>query len=377
MIKHKTLSMVIPVLLATGTANAAEVYNKDGNKLDLYGKADVLHLFSADKSEDGDESYIHFGFKGETQVNDELTGYGQWEYNIQANNAESKSSEGNATRLGFAGLKFTDYGSVDYGRNWGVLYDVMAWTDVLPVFGGNTVTVPDNYMTSRANNLATYRNSNFFGLIDGLSFALQYQGKNDNTNRTGLEQNGDGFGLSSIYEIEEGLSVGAAYTSSNRSKWQKDLTNGSALGNNAQAWSVGTKYDANNIYLAATYSETLNMTPFGVSSGKPTDSSSAGDNFIADKTQNIELVAQYQFDFGLRPSLAYLKSQGKDLNVAGADSGKADLVEYVDIASYYDFNKNMSAYVDYKVNLLKKNDFTEASGIATDNIVGVGMVYQF
>ncbi|WP_243427784.1 porin, partial [Edwardsiella tarda] len=26
------------------------------------------------------------------------------------------------------------------------------------------------------------------------------------------------------------------------------------------------------------------------------------------KTQNFEVVAQYQFDFGLRPSIAYLQS---------------------------------------------------------------------
>ncbi len=37
----------------------------------------------------------------------------------------------------------------------------------------------------------------------------------------------------------------------------------------------------------------------------------------------------------------------------------------------------MSTYVDYKINLLDDNDFTKANGIATDDIVGVGLVYQF
>jgi outer membrane porin protein LC len=49
-------------------------------------------------------------------------------------------------------------------------------------------------------------------------------------------------------------------------------------------------------------------------------------NGIADKAQNFEVVAQYQFDFGLRPSVAYLKSKGKDIN----GYGDQDLVEYVD-----------------------------------------------
>ena len=38
-------------------------------------------------------------------------------------------------------------------------------------------------------------------------------------------------------------------------------------------------------------------------------------NGIANKAQNFEAVAQYQFDFGLRPSVAYLKSKGKDIAV--------------------------------------------------------------
>ncbi|MBK4693598.1 porin, partial [Enterobacter cloacae] len=46
----------------------------DGNKLDLYGKVDGLHYFSDDDGADGDQTYMRLGFKGETQVNDQLTG---------------------------------------------------------------------------------------------------------------------------------------------------------------------------------------------------------------------------------------------------------------------------------------------------------------
>lgn len=135
--KVKVLSLLVPALLVAGAANAAEIYNKDGNKLDLYGKIDGLHYFSDDKSVDGDQTYMRVGVKGETQINDQLTGYGQWEYNVQANNTESSSDQA-WTRLAFAGLKFGDAGSFDYGRNYGVVYDVTSWTDVLPEFGGDT-----------------------------------------------------------------------------------------------------------------------------------------------------------------------------------------------------------------------------------------------
>ncbi|MDI9228495.1 porin, partial [Serratia bockelmannii] len=54
-----------------------------------------------------------------------------------------------------------------------------------------------------------------------------------------------------------------------------------------------------------------------------------------------------------------------------------DLVKFVDLGATYFFNKNMSTYVDYKINLLDNNDFTDAAGINTDNVVAVGLVYQF
>ncbi len=46
MMKRNILAVVVPALLVAGAANAAEIYNKDGNKLDLYGKAVGLHYFS-------------------------------------------------------------------------------------------------------------------------------------------------------------------------------------------------------------------------------------------------------------------------------------------------------------------------------------------
>lgn len=39
--KVKVLSLLVPALLVAGAANAAEIYNKDGNKLDLFGKVDA------------------------------------------------------------------------------------------------------------------------------------------------------------------------------------------------------------------------------------------------------------------------------------------------------------------------------------------------
>lgn len=173
--KKSTLALVVMGVVASASVQAAEVYNKNGNKLDVYGKVKAMHYISDDDAKDGDQTYVRFGFKGETQINDQLTGYGRWEAEFAGNKAESDSSQ--KTRLAFAGLKLKDFGSLDYGRNTGALYDVAAYTDMFPEFGGDGPAQTDNFMTKRASSLATYRNTDFFGTVDGLNMTLQYPGQ--------------------------------------------------------------------------------------------------------------------------------------------------------------------------------------------------------
>ncbi|EOC3495525.1 porin, partial [Shigella sonnei] len=84
----------------------------------------------------------------------------------------------------------------------------------------------DVFMTYRTTGLATYRNYDFFGLIEGLNFAAQYQGKNERTDNSHLygadytRANGDGFGISSTY-VYDGFGIGAVYTKSDRTNAQE------------------------------------------------------------------------------------------------------------------------------------------------------------
>ena len=363
MMKRNILAVVIPALLVAGAANAAEIYNKDGNKLDLYGKVVGKHVWTKDggSKNNADDSYARVGFKGETQINDQLVGYGQWEYNMKAGGAEDGGQK-QATRKAFAGLKAGDFGSFDYGRSTGVFYDAMAATDVFAEWGDDSMGGTDNFMTGRGPGMATYRNTNFFGLVDGLALGLQYQGKNDN--RAASLSNGDGASYSLSYDFD-GFGVAAAYSNSDRTSTQiEDLK-----GNRAEGWATSLKYDANNLYAAVMYGESRNMTL-------------EADSTFANKTQNIEAVVQYQFDFGLRPTLGYVQSKGKDLvgrtaNGSTFEGGDADLVKYIELGSYYYFNKNMNVYAAYKFNLLDENDYTRAAGLATDNQAAVGLTYQF
>ncbi|WP_286809283.1 porin [Leclercia sp. UBA2479] len=357
--KRKVLAVLVPVLLSAGAANAAEIYNKDGNKFNLYGKMVGKRIWSeadSSNSSNADDSYARFGIKGETEITDQLTGFGQFEYNLEASKPEGAQDE--STRLSFAGLKFGDFGSFDYGRNYGVAYDAAAYTDMLVEWGGDAWSATDNFMTGRTTGVATYRNNDFFGAVEGLNFALQYQGNNHDKNlRKG---NGDGYSTSLSYEID-GFSFVGVYGKSDRTDTQAS----DGYGDNAEVWSLAAKYDANNLYAAVMYGETRNMSWAGSDIG------------FANKTQNVEAVVQYQFDFGLRPSLGYVYSKGKDLGAKEGEKGtNADRLNYVELGTWYYFNKNMNVYAAYKFNLLDDRD-TAITGADNGDQIALGIVYQF
>ncbi|MCS5807993.1 porin [Klebsiella pneumoniae subsp. pneumoniae] len=146
--------------------------------------------------------------KAKRRITDDLTGYGRWESEFSGNKTESDSSQ--KTRLAFAGVKLKNYGSFDYGRNLGALYDVEAWTDMFPEFGGDSSAQTDNFMTKRASGwrpTATPTSSVWWMALD---LTLQYQGKNEG--REAKKQNGDGVGTSLSYDFGgSDFAVSAAY----------------------------------------------------------------------------------------------------------------------------------------------------------------------
>ncbi|MCO7261365.1 porin [Dickeya zeae] len=361
--KRNILAVVIPALLAAGAANAAEVYNKDGNKLDLNGKIDGLHYFSKDNGNSGDQTYVRMGFTGETKINSDLTGYGRFETQFNAKNAEDTNGGKGNTRYAYAGLKFGDFGSIDYGRNRNVGYDGISYTDVLPEFGGDQGYTDS--LTGRSAGVATYRNKNFFGLVDGWDFALGYQSAHSDSNNV-ARQTGAGWGLSSSYTAPFGVGVIGSYTEANRTKGQ--MADGH--GKKAEAWATGLKYDANNIYVAATYGEYHNLTYFNDSQlGFFGNNTATGTSF--DKTKVFEAVAQYTFDFGLTPSIGYVSAKGEENTSLNTNDY---ITKYVSLGLTYAFNKNFSTYTEYDINLLKD---TNQYGLATNDRVAVGVVYQF
>ncbi|WP_081296947.1 MULTISPECIES: porin [unclassified Gilliamella] len=380
--KRNLLAIAIPALLVAAGANASiEVWNKDGNKVDFYGRVKAANNITdrAQKGE-GDDTSARLGMSGQTQITDSVTGYGRWEYEAKA--GKKSASE---IRYAFAGLNFGDVGSFDYGRNDGVLKAITAYTDVLPQFGGDAANNAWNVLSSRTKAVATYRNNNFFGLTDDLSFALQYADNGDNsayTEDSVKDESREAYGANAQWRIfDTGLTLGGGYAQS-------------AVSNDRHStWTTGLKYDNYNLYLAASYFQSKLKRYVAVTSasgGKTVAHSDA-------KIRGIELVAQYGIDLEvgrLTPSVAYVEHKGKHGSVHYNDeklfsSVNSPLAKYVSVGATYDLNKNFSAIVEYKFNLLKKDDVgagnnTETSDNSnhpakpgTKDVLGVGLIYQF
>ncbi|WP_250953433.1 porin, partial [Escherichia coli] len=65
----------------------------------------------------------------------------------------------------------------------------------------------------------------------------------------------------------------------------------------------------------------------------------------------------------------------KALDVAGYKD--SDRLNYIEIGTWYYFNKNMNVYTAYQINLLDKSDYVLAHGLNTDDQLAFGIVYQF
>ncbi|CAD83164.1 outer membrane protein [Candidatus Blochmanniella floridana] len=374
-LRYFTSLVVTMVIIAISTAGAAEFYKENNNNtLRIYGNITEGQIFVENKTNSDNHMSMKYGLIGKTYITDKIVGFGVWEQEFNLKNTESGVNLKNIAYpiLGYIGIKLGDFGSIDYGRNYGVLYDVDSWVDLMPEFGGD-MSIPDNFLTNRASNVVTYRNINFFGLLDGFNFAVQYQGKNDgssDTGRTVKTENGSGYGVSASYALgNSGLSASAAYINCVRTVDQKSL-DGAYTSDLAEAYSMGVKYDAYGAYLAAVYGESYNLMPFGNFDDVLNSEIIFG---FVNKARNVAIVAQYKFDCGFSSLVSYLHSKASDV-----ENGYGNyLKKCVTISSSYLLSKQLSATVDYRINLLHKTDFTTVAQINTDNMIALGVSYLF
>ncbi|MFZ4546237.1 MAG: porin [Bacteroidales bacterium] len=188
------------------------------DSINIYGSLRA-HLAVYDRAIEMQNNGSRFGFNLDRNVIGGFTAEAKVELgiNLLKNNNSFKSDAATAdnpnaylvetvkpitTRLGYIGFESPKWGTLRIGKQWGVYYDVSAYTDNFNVFGGsasgtyNTSTDGGGEGTGRAESAISYHKT-----IRNLSMGVQAQFPLHTFN----------CGGSLLYKLPLGFTIGAAY----------------------------------------------------------------------------------------------------------------------------------------------------------------------
>lgn len=159
----------------------------------------------------------------------------------------TRSKQAFTNRIGYIGFDFEKYGTLTFGKQWSVYYDVTSYTDQFTIFGGRAsatyVGGSDGGAsgTGRASQSVIYRNQfgNFY-----LGAQAQVRGGNN-------DKFIDGFGFSAQYKMLGQLFLGASF---NRTFLSNNLINQhKIIGLDGQPtyYAAGIKYLGEKLTLSA------------------------------------------------------------------------------------------------------------------------------
>ncbi|ANS84519.1 porin [Vibrio scophthalmi] len=339
--------------LATG-AHAAELYNQDGNSIDMGGRAEARLSLKDGKAED--KSRVRLNFLGKAQITDNLYGVGFYEGEFTTSDhggATDSDSNDLTNRYVYAGLGGT-FGEVTYGKNDGALGVITDFTDIM-AYHGNSAAMKIN-VADRADNMLTYQGEfNNLGLKASYRFAdrteLDASGKviseaNGNANAdvaSYSDNDADGYSLSSIYAVgETGLALGAGYASQYSGAEKQN------------EYMLAASYAINDLYFATTFTDGQVQERDGDYTGYEfaaaytmgqTVFTSTYNNAETNKetsADNIAIDATYYFQPNFRGYVSYnfnLISAGDKLGEAGTNgiASKADAEDELALGLRYDF----------------------------------------
>lgn len=340
--KKAILASAVCAAVVSGTSLAAEVYSKDGTTLKVGGRAEFRGDFQADDKGneiDGtmlNKSRFRLNVGGETQISDNLTGFGFYEAEQSVTSSGDNSAEKSLKqRYMYAGVG-TQFGAFSFGKQDTANVQVSKMTDI----GTHTNTQKDfiDAGDEQVNNTIKYSGD----FIDALTVQANFIASDAKSNNA--------YGLSGLYQLPMGLGIGLGYSAGDLGE-----TNGESNGQSSQ-FIGGISYEIGAFYIAGSYTQ-----------GDVNDQATGSEN---KKFTGTEIAGQYKFGGGFRVIAAYAKSEKK------AENGdKIDTNDFIELTARYDFNKNMRSYATYKLNNLKADSSTLSED--ADNSIRLGLRYDF
>jgi outer membrane porin protein LC len=320
--KKTLLATAIVSALVSATAGAATVYDQDGTTFKVGGRAEVRGLFS--DSVDGtmeDASRARINFSGETQISENLTGFGFMEYEIKSGASEVKN------RYLFAGIG-TQIGDFSYGKQNTAGVQISDFTDIASNHSGQQQVIGS--ASDKQDNTFLYSGT----FADALTVQANYIANGvQELDKEGNVQKADedAFGISAAYAFDFGLDLGASYS-------DQDERNQATF---------GAAYTWNNLYVAATYA--------------------TGEIQATDFT-SLEVAAQYKFtkEFRLIGIIGMQDAETKNVSI--------DTLDFYALEAQYRFNQSIRTFASYKLNNLDEKEMGKAR--SADELM-VGLRYNF
>ncbi|PMH41206.1 hypothetical protein BCU68_05875 [Vibrio sp. 10N.286.49.B3] len=316
--KKTVIALTVAAAALTTGANAAEVYNKDGNTLSIGGRAEFRGDFGGTESGDkidgtmDNKSRFRLNVGGTTQITDNLSGIGFYEAEQTVKSSGDNDAESSFNqRYLFAGLQ-GDFGAVTFGRQDTAAVQVSQMSDTTTYTGAQKGFIAAS--NEQINNTIAYSGE----FLNALTVKASYI--------AGSEKDTDGYGISAIYRLPMGLGFGLGY---------------SAGENDDNATIVGVNYDVDAFFLGATYT--------------------GGDIDKNNDFKGVELSGKYYVNNEFTVMAAYQKNKAEE------SASPTERTEFVEIAADYAFNSTLNSYVAYRLD--------NESG--HDNSLRLGLMYAF
>nr|WP_220740504.1 porin [Shewanella sp. c952] len=367
------------------SANAAEIYKNENSSINLTGWLGFAAINDGDKTSVNDNlSRFRFSFEREEKNGWHSFARTEWGLNIVTRNdnlvmqggklGTENSSDFLYNRLGYIGLTHDTWGTLSFGKQWGVYWDVASTTDLPNVYAGyssGVYTFGDGGLTGtgRADSAFQYRNT-FGKLHIGLQFAAKNNGEVSIKDASGLEiDNSDisfnnSYGASLTYGMTDKVKLLAGF---NRGEFDGHL--GDIKINEAnEVIGVGAQYGDYYQYAANREAQGLY---FGFNAHQSKKNELIGGE-LYDAT-GVELLTAYQYDNGFVPMvlLSYLELDTDQTTTISGDWKR----QFAMLGLHYRYSNDTVMFAEAKLDLSSMDDpVLEAM---QDNSFAVGLNYFF
>ena len=325
--KKTLLAIAIPALFAASAANAATVYEKDGQKFDVYGRVQTNLYDKASAGEDKSSlnGSARLGLKGSQAINDSWTGLAKGEWQVAGENQDGSAKfKARHIYLGFDG---GDKGTITIGQTDTAYYDVIGLTDYMNEWGSE-----GNGYTGRQEGQIIYR-----GAWNGFAASASYQFADSKPDyafgddavvgviKAAKKDYGYAGTIGYTFPVKVAVFAGVAkdaFTTTTDNSWDKN------------DWALGTSYGVDGeegLYAAALYNESKIEGPSDEGKGKGT-----------------ELVAKYRLPSAVTFLAGYNKLKWDA--VSGNTGTDHDLMDAFLLGTGYEFTSKFIGWAEYKFN---------------------------